>query len=655
MFHILHPLYLAGLSLAAIPLIFHLLGKRRIKEIPFSSLFLLKEIRKSNSVWMRIKNLILLLLRILFIVFVVASFSHPLVLSPVPFLGNEAPENITILIDVSLSMGVEGTFNKVKDEVIRIWKLFASGSQITLITYSDRIEKEEDVENISDVNSFLNNIQVTYRGTDIAQSLEFAHKKVLEDKGFLKKVFVISDFQKYALKNAQKPFGEMHRQGIQIYASTILGSKRNLYFSGFKLEPSFPLPGLRMKIYPQMVFDKGNSHPVEFSLNGLVKGLKESTENTFFETKTETSGYKYGYFRISGDSLSLDNDFYFSFYVPQSLNVLLVAEDGEASYIAAALTPGVKSPVEIETVSRSDLLRVNTEKYDLLILYNTGMNSLVETRTANFLSKGGGVLMIMGDRFRTDVNKSIFGDIRITKEMNAKEGFFGIKTVDTGFQPLSDFKNKGLKNLYDTKVFRYYTVNSQMRKVIVAKNGDPLMMVGNISGGRIVLIPFSLEPEWTQLPYKAIFVPLLYRLAFYLARRREKLSTFKVGEAVKIAFSKTVKDPIFLLPDNKKKSAEVTAMRDEFFYTLKNTDTPGIYRFIPEPDDTIPVSVNVKEEESVLEFSTFKELKAQFPDIKNAQEVKSFAVKGKRWLDLFPLFLILSLLCITAELILENR
>ncbi len=655
MFHILNPLYLSALAFAAVPLVFHLLGRRRIREKPFSSLFLLKEVRKASSMWMRIKNLILLILRMLFIIFVVAAFSHPLILSPVSFLGSEAPGSTGILVDVSLSMGVEGILDKARNEIIRISNSFGGRSNMHLVSFSDRIEKEEEVRSISNINSFLNDIKVTYRGTNMRKALEFSQKKLSDKNAFVKRVFIVSDFQKYALEDLQNVFEKMHKQGIEIYASRIERSVENLYFSGFRMVPSFPLSNLQLKMYPKIIRDKKQDYTVEFFLSGLIKGLKKSTVNTFFEINSGNWGYKSGYFHIDGDKLSLDNDFYFSFYVPQSLKVLLIAEENRASYVSSALAPGIKSPIEVETLSRKSLLGVKTDKYDFVIFYDTGMDKFIETQMLHFLSEGVGILIVMGERFRDDANQKILSDIQVLDEKDAKQGFFSVKTVDTGFEPLSGLKHKGLENLYDTKIFRYFKLDSEFRNVIVAKNGDPLMVVGNVNRGKVVIIPFAIEPQWTQLPYKAIFVPLMYRLAFYLSKKREKIPEFRVGESISIASSKKEKEPFFLLPDGRKKSASVVAKGNELFYVLKNTNLPGIYRFIPGPGDTIPVAVNVKEEESNLDAFSFEELKAIFPNIKSSVEFKRFAEKGKRWVDLFPLFLILSILCITAELVLENR
>ena len=68
---------LAGLLLAAVPLILHLTMKARPKRIEFPALRLLKVRRTANSRRMRLRQILLLVLRTLLIVILVLLFARP--------------------------------------------------------------------------------------------------------------------------------------------------------------------------------------------------------------------------------------------------------------------------------------------------------------------------------------------------------------------------------------------------------------------------------------------------------------------------------------------------------------------------------------------------------------------------------------------------
>lgn len=73
----LHPALLAGLGLAAIPVILHLWMRPRPKRLPFPALRLLQTRQKQNSRRLRLRHLWLLLLRVGAIALIVLALARP--------------------------------------------------------------------------------------------------------------------------------------------------------------------------------------------------------------------------------------------------------------------------------------------------------------------------------------------------------------------------------------------------------------------------------------------------------------------------------------------------------------------------------------------------------------------------------------------------
>ena len=658
MLHFLHPFYLFGVSLIIIPVILHLLGRRRIKEKPFSSLFLLKEIKKSSSLWMRIKELILLLLRVFILLFLFLAFSHPLVISHIPFWGSSPPKDVAILIDVSMSMADGNIFNTAKNTLLEIFKSVGEGQKVSVIAFSDRIEKKKEILNRAELDGFIKQLNVTFRGTNPMTAIEEAEKKLLAENGFLKELYIISDFQKNGFMNIESECSKLQDEKIDVYLSLLSGPKKNLFFTGWKMKPPFPLKGMKIRIFPYLAIADNGSYPVEFFLNNAMKGIKNITgknRKVSFDFQTGSHHYISGYFHTTGDSLPLDNDYYFAFEVPTNLNVLLIGDKNKCPYLRTALNPGIKTFVRLRIANPSELPRIDVEQYDLIIIYNTKFDGIVKAKSMFFLSKGGGVLLIMGDKFADEVGNHLLNGTKIVKKMIAKNGYFSIKSVDTGFEPFTDFKNKGLSNLLDTKFSQYIKLQSNLRHIITLKNGDALMLYGNINGGRIVVCPFDFKLGWTQLPLKAIFVPFVYRMVLFLAQEKERFQEFSVGEPIRISLPKKLKNAIFVTPDGKRISALAVDMTEGINYNLIDTEIPGIYKFISQQNDTIPIAVNVKNDESKISPFSTDELKKLLPDIHFWESKEKTVPVQKKWLDLFPLFIVLTLLCLVAELILENK
>ena len=73
----LNPAILFGLLAASIPVIIHLFNLRKLKKIEFSTLTFLKELQKNKIRKIKLKQWILLALRVLIILFVVMAFARP--------------------------------------------------------------------------------------------------------------------------------------------------------------------------------------------------------------------------------------------------------------------------------------------------------------------------------------------------------------------------------------------------------------------------------------------------------------------------------------------------------------------------------------------------------------------------------------------------
>ena len=101
----LNPALLFGAAAAAVPLLLHLLQRRRVREIAFSDLRFLEEVKARRSRALGVRRWLLLLLRMLAILLVVAAAARPQ-------LGGRdaaaaAPEALLVVLDASASMRTE--------------------------------------------------------------------------------------------------------------------------------------------------------------------------------------------------------------------------------------------------------------------------------------------------------------------------------------------------------------------------------------------------------------------------------------------------------------------------------------------------------------------------------------------------------------------
>ena len=99
--------FLFALSAIAIPIIIHLFNFRRYKKIIFSDIRFLKEVQEETKSKRRIKELLILLSRILALTFLVFAFAQPFIPQQ-KTTQLAAQKAVSIYIDNSFSMGNEG-------------------------------------------------------------------------------------------------------------------------------------------------------------------------------------------------------------------------------------------------------------------------------------------------------------------------------------------------------------------------------------------------------------------------------------------------------------------------------------------------------------------------------------------------------------------
>ncbi len=100
----LYPLLLGGLAAAAAPVLLHLLLKQQPKLVKFPAFRFLAQNQRTNRRKLRLRNLLLLLARVLLIVLVCLALSRPTVFSERLNLVGERPAAVVLLFDNSVSM-----------------------------------------------------------------------------------------------------------------------------------------------------------------------------------------------------------------------------------------------------------------------------------------------------------------------------------------------------------------------------------------------------------------------------------------------------------------------------------------------------------------------------------------------------------------------
>mgnify|MGYP002621965552 CR=1 FL=1 len=341
-----------GLLAASIPVIIHLLNRRRHKTVKWAAMqFLLKATRESRGK-KRLRHILILICRTLGIAALVAAASLPLV-GGFFGLGAGRPDLVVLVLDRSASMESKpenGGLSRRALAIDRVGDAISdlSGTRLVLIDSASGTPQEVPSP---DVLAELSSTAATDSAADLPELLSSAAGFLAETSGRAE-VWIASDLQvsnwspeddrwnkaRASLANLPQPprvrvlalGGESaSNQGLRI-----LGSRRN----GDRLE-------LDLEVARNGAARSPLNLPLTTTLNGArstdsltVTGQRLRFVKTLPTPETDESGY--GWMSIPGDGNPRDNVAYFAYGPALPVASKVVAPPGEAAdYLMLAAAP----------------------------------------------------------------------------------------------------------------------------------------------------------------------------------------------------------------------------------------------------------------------------------------------------------------------------
>ena len=197
-----NPLFLVGSLAAAVPILLHLMKRAHARREEFPSLMFLRRISKRYIRFQKLRQLLLLLVRVLALVLLALAFSRPYIEMPrnTSASGPGATAHI-ILLDNSLSMGFGDRWARGQSEAGRIARNARPGDKVALLHFSDvtvvAVPLTGDPARV--LACLAGESRLSDRATRYAQALRAAERLALDAGTVRRTIYVISDFQQTGL------------------------------------------------------------------------------------------------------------------------------------------------------------------------------------------------------------------------------------------------------------------------------------------------------------------------------------------------------------------------------------------------------------------------------------------------------------------------
>jgi len=693
----LNPLYLMALTAAAIPIILHLLNLRKSRVIEFSTLTFLKELQRSKIRKLKIRQWILLALRTLIVIFIVLAFTRPALRSSFGFLpGTQAKSSVVLIIDDSFSMFAsddEGPFIKqAKERANAILDVLKPGDEVALIRMSEaRKENCQFTAAINAIRDEVETLQPSFKHCDLTESLTAASVLLDRSNNFNKEVYLISDdhrsHYRMAIPSSIRP---LFAHAVKMFSITV-GKKKpeNSAVTDVRIENALFEKNKPVDITASILNDAGEAITngiVSVFLNGervVQKSIDVEAgakKDIAFTVVPKESGFVEGFVELEDDAIPEDNRRYFAFFVPENLRVLLAPSGTQAAtIIRLALQPAVGadsvvSTYQIDALDKNSILSANPAKYDVVVLL--GASSLSPALSQRFITfvKDGGSILLMPDADGTEIP---FATLLPKLGLPVPVGVSGSllsKSSYTSFEKI-DFDHPLFRNVFSSSDPNakpevesprlYFSIrlrgNESAQQVVSTTGGDAFLLDHRFGKGRVLVFAVSPSLQWSDLPFKGIFVPLMNRAMFYLAAREDNIHTDIIGNQFDVAIPQAsgglgIYD--IVSPSDKSTRIVPKSMPSGLYFTMSDLDQPGVYDLKSAETTLRKIPVNIDPVESDMTRVTSEERDEFFKRLGIASleildrnvNVKQAVTQARFGVELWKYMIALALLCAILEM-----
>ncbi|GAC1335290.1 MAG: hypothetical protein NVSMB14_02630 [Isosphaeraceae bacterium] len=646
------PAMLAGLGAASIPIILHLLNKRKYREMHWAAMrFLLAAIRK-NQKRIRLEQLILLAVRTALILFLILAMAKPFLESAgaLPALAGRRTHRV-IALDASLSMKTtsagETRFAKAKEVARRLVEGSKRGDSLSLVLLGSppKIVVGDPSPNRDEVLKELNEVLPTDGDLDVGAGFQ-AIDRVLDSSDIPRKeVVILTDLQAASWR---QPDGRKLDDSLK----RVLGHFKSREVASVVIDlgdsTADNVAVTRVDLNSPIV-TLGSTQAITATLRNFGKTQREintklivaeqemarqtvelkpgDEQPVSFTHAFSTPGDHVVEVQIDDDSLLPDNHRRLVVPTRESLKVLLVDGDlktepfaSETDYLAEAInpslggSPGNPSPIRVERIPDARLDQRELNDYDVVALCNVGSFSTLEADALEaFLKQGGGAVFFLGDQVEArNYNRVLYNDGAglLPVELGPTVGDASrMNESSFGFDPLQ-YKHSIVEAFRDTtdavRAGLMGVRTRQFQKLLIPKgspaavalgfdNGFPAIVESRRHRGRVIVVATSVDSGWTSWPLHNSYPPIMERILLEAASGRRAERNVRVGQPLEQSLPLGAAETIatVVAPGGRERTIKLKAAGDVSRLLFEETDVSGVYQIRSGPPVALDASFAV--------------------------------------------------------------
>lgn len=668
----LFPTFLFAMAALAIPIIIHLFYFRRFKKVYFTNVRFLKEVKEETSARSRLRNLLVLLMRLGAVAFLVLAFAQPFIPARDAEVrkGNKA---VSIFIDNSFSMQALSQdvplIDKAKQRAREAVEAFAPDDEFQILT-NDFEGRHQRLVGRDDALALIDEVKVSPAVRELSQVLA-RQKQALNTAGTANHLaYIISDFQRNITDIANFADSTLELNLIPLQAV----QERNISVDSAWFIAPVPMAG--------------QANPIVVKVRNLTEEDAENIRLTIrYEGETkpvgtlsipagasvldtanipiQRTGWHEAELAITDYPVQFDDRYFVAFNVKEEINVLSINESQPNRYLASAFA-GMAN-FKLTNLLSQGLDYSQFSNYELIIANElANISSGLAFELKQYVENGGNLLVFPSRNANIASYRSFLSAFPANELQRFEEQARNVGDVNTEEFVFSDvFENKSanLKLPATTGNFRLTEYgNRREERLLTYRDGGAYLAKYRIGEGQVYLCAAPLDENFNNLVRNGeIFIPMLYKMAISAGQGQRVAYTIGRDETITARHLATSSDIVYKLqgqaeefiPEQRIIGSKVflnvnNQVQDAGYYTLfLNRDNPlGKYAF------------NYDRKESILEYYTPGALAEFAGPLANVIDVSDNALltaqieEQSQGISLWRWCLILALLFLGAEVLL---
>lgn len=640
----LYPTFLFGLFATAIPVIIHLFNFRRTKRVFFTNVAFLKQVNTTTSSFRRLKHLLIMAARMLFLACLALAFAQPF-LPARNSKGFDSSGITSFYLDNSLSMQNEVDNKRYLDFAVtkleELLTIFNNGTNLQLIT-NDFDSREHELNTSGQLKERLSSVELSHLGRSLdnvlRRQLSLAAK---HNPNGGNQLFWFSDFQKSTVGDLTKlnldstnrlyliPVQAKNTQNVfvdSVWLSTpfIREMQSNRLSVRLRNGSDQPIDKLAVQLY----IDDNQVASQTVSLSARNAGV------TTFSFTVREKGFRRGRISFDDSPITFDNDFYFVLNAAPVIQVLHLYGQAGTRYVPNVFANDSLFAFRSYSASNADVGQFKTA--NLIVLEGIEqVDGSVKTELETFVRNGGSLVVIPPNRPTLTAYESFLADLGVRGLV-----INGRAITAQDLQPLAEpakqspfffdiFENTTIKeNLAMPNASAVWAWQTVGDKVLTFRNNQSFLSASMVQQGKLYVLASPLDASFGEFARNALFVPVMYKIAALSVRQEPTAYSFRDNTFVlelptapnQNAVFKLKKDKLEIIPIQHLNGNLLTVELPKSNQLVDNQEIEsGYYELRLNNKTEKLLAFNHDNKESLMDFYSPEELKSLFAGQKNVQ------------------------------------